>query len=326
MAVPPLLFKKDKVIFLRSTKASVKSGSGKSKGMSTDQAGYFFILPFFIVFLIFSIYPVIRTFYLSFTSYKGFGEPVFTGTANYVRVAGDPLFWQAFVNTLKMWGLNIVLQLGTALILTIVFNDIKYRMKGLSLFRALFYLPNLIACTSVAFLFKTLLDWKFGTFNQILMGMGLIDKSVNWLVGKPATAQVVVAVIGAWMWFGNSFILLMAGVQGINKDYFEAATIDGAGRWNIFARITMPLLKPIMLYVAITSLIGGLQLFDIPFLISGGEGKPDRALNTVVMYLYNMAFKNHQMGYAAAIAFVLFFIIVIFSIVSFKAMYGKKEK
>lgn len=287
--------------------------------------GALFCVPFVITFLTFSVYPVLRTLYLSFTSYKGYGKETFVGMSNYTRAVSDPLFWDAFRNTLKMWGLNIALQLGLALLLTIIFSDMKYKLKGLSIFRALFYLPNLIACTSVAFLFKTLLDWKFGSFNQILLQLGVIDQPVNWLLGNGSTAQSVVGVVGAWMWFGNSFIMLMAGVQGINKDYYEAATIDGAGRWTIFARITMPLLKPIMMYVAITSLIGGLQLFDIPYLISESQGKPGRSLFTAVFYLFNMAFPNHQMGYAAAIAFVLFAIIAVFSFIAFKLMNRKEE-
>ena len=117
----------------------------------------------------------------------------------------------------------------------------------------------------------------------------------------------------------------MAGVQGISKDYFEAATIDGAGRWTTFGKITLPLLKPILLYSAITSLIGGLQIFDIPFLITDGLGAPGGALNTVVMYLYNTAFKYNNIGYAAAIAYDLFFIIAIFSAFTFKSMYGSNK-
>lgn len=289
-----------------------------------DNLGWFFIAPFLVIFLIFNIYPVLRTLYLSFTNYSGFNQPEWIGLSNYTRVFKDKLFWEAFGNTLKIWGVNIVLQLGIAFLLTIVFSDIKYRIRGLSVFRALFYLPNLIAATSVAFLFKTLLDWKFGSVNQLLTGMGIVDAPVDWL-GTPTLLRLVVGVIGAWLWFGNSFIMLMAGVQGINGDYFEAAAIDGAGRWKTFSSITIPLLKPILLYVAITSLIGGLQLFDIPYLISLGNQKMTRSVNTAVMHLYNMAFKNRQIGYAGALAFILFFIIAICSVIVYRMMYAKEE-
>lgn len=294
------------------------------KRTDVNKNGYLFILPFLIVFVLFSIYPILRTLYLSFTNFNGFADPTFIGFENYSRLVKDQMFWKAFINTLKIWVINIVVQLGLAFILTIIFSDIKYKIKGLSIFRALFYLPNLIAATSVAFLFAALLDWQFGSVNQMLIKFGVINTKINWL-GQPGTATMVVALIGAWMWFGNSFIVLMAGVQGISKDYFESAYIDGAGRWTVFFKITVPLLKPILLYVAITSLIGGLQMFDIPFLITDGIGAPSGALNTSVMYLYNTAFRYNSVGYAAAIAYGLFFIIAIFSAFTFKSMYRSSK-
>ena len=301
----------------------------KTKKMrNINNAAYLFVLPFVIVFLIFSIYPVFRTLYLSFTDYKGFGDPSFVGVQNYIRVFTDKFFWKSLWNTVRMWGLNIVLQLGLAFLLTIIFSDIKYKMAGLPVFRAIYYLPNLIAATSVAFLFKTLLDWKYGSFNQMLMAMHLINAPVDWL-GQKSTAWVMISLIQAWMWFGNSFIVLMAGVQGINTDYFEAAAIDGAGRWQIFGRITLPLLRPILLYVAVTSLIGGLQLFDLPFLMNGvaggsTRGEPSGTLQTTVMYLYKFGFETNQVGYASAIAYTLFFIILFVSIMEFK-FFGKED-
>lgn len=305
----------------------VKIG-GNRKKRNVNRAAYYFIVPFIIAFLTFSVYPVFRTLYLSFTDFKGFGTPNFVGMDNYVRVVGDKFFWRAFQNTLRIWSVNIVLQLGIAFLLTIVFSDIKYRMKGLGFFRAIFYLPNIIAATSVAFLFKTLLDWRFGSINQIIASLGINTANpINWL-GSSSVAPYVVAVIGAWMWFGNSFIMLMAGVQGISRDYFEAAAIDGAGRWKTFSKITIPLLKPILLYVGITSLIGGLQIFDLPFLISGGTaGIPSGSLQTVIMYLYKFGFEigTHQVGYAAAIAYTLFAIILIVSIIQFRVMREKED-
>lgn len=303
-----------------------KNKTGLFSGVkNVNNCGYIFILPFLLIFIVFSIYPIFRTLYLSFTDFNGFGEANFIGGSNYTRLIGDKMFLSAFGNTLKIWGVNIVLQLGLAFLLTIIFSDMKYKIRGLSIFRAIFYLPNLIAATSVAFLFSSLLDWQYGSVNQILINMGIINTKINWL-GQPGTAQIVVGVIGSWMWFGNSFIVLMAGVQGIPQDYFEAAYIDGAGRWAVFKKITIPLLKPILLYVAITSLIGGLQIFDLPMLITDGIGSPDGALNTAVLYLYNMAFKYNNVGYAAAIAYGLFFIIAICSAFTFKSMYRTNKK
>ena len=304
-----------------------KTNVGKLKKRNLNRMAYLFVLPFVIVFLTFSVYPVFRTLYLSFTSYKGFGDAKWAGLANYIRVFKDKFFWKALGNTVKIWGVNIILQLGLAFLLTVIFSDIKYKIRGLGIFRAVYYLPNLIAATSVAFLFKTLLDWKYGSFNRLLLTLGVAKEQINWL-GSTSTAPYVISVIGAWMWFGNSFIMLMAGVQGIPTDYFEAAAIDGAGRWKVFAKITIPLLRPIMLYVFVTSLIGGLQLFDLPFLMNGNApntaGEPSGCLQTAVMYLYKFGFETHQVGYASAIAYTLFFIILIVSIIQFKTL-GREE-
>lgn len=304
----------------------------KKKGsiMNYNRIGNLFVLPFIIVFLIFNVYPVLRTLYLSFTTYPGYGEPQWCGLDNYIRAFGDKFFRQSLVNTACIWGVNIVLQLGLAFILMIIFSDIKYKMKGLRVFRIIYYLPNLIACTSVAFLFKTLLDWRYGTFNQLINSIynffGWSYNPIDWL-GSSDTAGVTIAVILSWMWFGNSFLMLMAGVQGIAKDYFEAAAIDGAGRWHVFWKITLPLIKPILLYVTITSMIGGIQMFDLPFLMSSKSSASYDSVQTAMMYLYKFGFTTGtmQVGYASAIAYILFMIILTLSIFQFK-MYNRKEK
>lgn len=296
-----------------------------TKKKNYNNMAYLFVLPFVIVFLIFSVYPVFRTLQLSFANYKGFGDIDYIGFKNYIRVLQDKYFWTALLNTIKIWGVNIVLQLGMAFLLTIVFSDIKFKIKGLGFFRAVYYLPNIIAATSVAFLFKTLLDWRYGTINQILAKVG-VDQPINWL-GQPFTARLSISLIQTWMWFGNSFIMLMAGVQGINKDYFEAASIDGAGRWKSFFYITLPLLRPILLYVTITSLIGGIQMFDLPFLIGTVNGEPLGATQTAIMYLYKFGFATRpkQVGYASAIAYILFLMILIISVIQFKVMNRKED-
>ena len=296
-----------------------------------NRAGYLFVLPFVIVFLIFNVYPVLRTLYLSFTNAKiaGVGKIQWVWFDNYIRVITDKFFWRALGNTLRICGVNIVLQLGLAFLLTIIFSDIKYKIKGLGIFRVIYYLPNLIAATSVAFLFKTLLDWRYGTFNQIIYQVfkffGKSYNPIDWL-GTAAHAGSTIAVISAWMWFGNSFIMLMAGVQGISKDYFEAAAIDGAGRWTVFGKITLPLLKPILLYVAITSLIGGLQMFDLPYLMADKASASYNSVQTAVMYLYKFGFETGttQTGYASAIAYILFLIILTVSVVQFK-LFNKED-
>ncbi|MBN8210198.1 sugar ABC transporter permease [Bacillus sp. NTK071] len=287
--------------------------------------GYAFIAPFWIIFLIFNIYPVALTFYYSFTNYSGSGTAEVVGLANYQRLIADSYFVEAFFNTWKIWGVNFALQIVIALILAAIFSDMRVKMKGLSFFRSIFYLPNLITVSSVALLFGILLDWQHGSLNMVLMNIGLISEPINWL-NEPASAQLSVSLILTWMWFGHSFIVVMAGVSGISTDFYEAALIDGANRWQTFTKITLPLLKPILLYIMITSLIGGLQLFDLPMLLTDGIGSPDGSLNTMVLYLYNQAFKYNNYGYAAAVAYGLFIITIIFSAIVFKSMYGNERK
>ncbi len=275
--------------------------------------GYMFITPFFLVFLVFNLYPIFYTLYLSFTFYKGIGDPAWIGWENYSRVLTDKFFWEAMVNTVRIWGVNIVLQLGLAFLLVMTFSDLKYKIKGLKAFRIIFYLPNLIAATSVALIFVKLLNRDYGVINTILFDLNLITESIPWL-DRTFLAQLSVSNIQTWMWFGNSFILFMAAVQAVNKETIESAIIDGANRFQIMSYIKLPLIKPILIYVMITGLIGGLQLFDIPLLITNGFGAPDNSLNTVILYLFNHAFFYRNYGYAASLAFVLFVVIVIISI------------
>ncbi|MBD5094634.1 MAG: sugar ABC transporter permease [Subdoligranulum sp.] len=297
--------------------------SKRSKLTAYNRWGYAFVAPFVIVFAIFNIYPVLRTLYLSFTDLKVVGDPNWVGLDNYVRVFTDKFFWRALGNTVRIWGVNIVLQLGLAFLLVIVFSNLNWKIKGLQQFRIIYYLPNLIAATSIAFLFQTLLDHRFGTFNVMLSGIyklfGATYNPIDWL-GSPNAAPYTIAVIQSWIWFGNSFLMLMASVQGISKDYFEAAAIDGAGTWTIFRRITLPLINPIMMYVAITSLIGGLQMFDLPYLMVNAATASYDDVQTVMMYLYKFGFTpgSIQTSYASAVAYALFLIILLVTLIQLK--------
>lgn len=296
----------------------------KQKSLTSyNRWGYAFVAPFVIVFLIFHIYPVIRTLYLSFTDLKVVGTGNWIWFDNYIRVFTDKFFWKALLNTIRIWGVNIVLQLGLAFLLVIIFTNMSLKIRGLHAFRIVYYLPNLIAATSIAFLFQTLLDQRFGTFNVMISGIcnlfGVAYQPIDWL-GSPATAPYVIAVIQSWIWFGNSFLMLMASVQSISKDYFEAARIDGANTWAIFKNITLPLINPIMMYVAMTSLIGGLQMFDLPYLMIKTNSTSYSSVETVMMYLYKFGFTTGsiQTGYASAVAYSLFIIIFGVTLVQMK--------
>lgn len=288
-----------------------------------DKIGYAFISPFFIVFFLFNLYPILFTIYLSTTRYKGYGPKVFTGLDNFKLIFKDPNVLDAFFNTIKIWGVNIFFQLFIALLLVLIFSDMTYKVKGLGFFRVVFYLPNLIAAASVSLIFVKLLDKDYGVVNQILFNLGWIDKAIGWLT-EPILAQMSVSGIQTWMWFGNSFILFMASVQAVSKETYEAASIDGAGRLQILRNVTIPSIKPILMYVMVTGLIGGLQLFDIPFLITDGKGFPEGSLNTMIVYIYNMAFVYKNYGYASALSFALFIVIMVFTVV-FTVMTNRSE-
>lgn len=290
---------------------------------SKERIGYAFISPFFLVFFIFNAYPILFTLYLSFTSYKGYGKKTFIWFDNFKLIFKDPNVVDAFFNTIKIWGVNIFFQIFLALLLVMVFSDITYKVKGLGFFRVVFYLPNLIAAASVSLIFVKLLDKDYGIVNQILFNLGWIDSAIGWLT-DPILAQMSVSGIQTWMWFGNSFILFMASVQAVSKETFEAASIDGAGRFQMLKNITIPSIKPILMYVMITGLIGGLQLFDIPFLITDGKGFPAGSLNTMIVYIYNMAFVYKNYGYASALSFALFIVIMIFTVI-FTFMTNRSE-
>lgn len=310
---------------------AVKEKRKRSKLTAYNNWGYFFVAPFVIVFLIFSVYPVLRTLYLSFTDLKVVGTPKWIWFDNYKRVFGDKFFWKALGNTMRIWIVNIVLQLGLAFLLMVIFSDVKYKMKGLRVFRIVYYLPNLIAATSIAFLFSTFFMYPYGDFNNMIAAVtdlfGKVFQRKDWL-GSSDSAGYVIAVIQSWMWFGNSFLMLMAGVQGISKDYFEAAAIDGAGRWTIFTKITLPLIRPILMYVAITSLIGGVQMFDLPYLMISPSTASYGKVQTAMMYLYKFGFTTGttQTGYASSIAYTMFLIILVASVVEFWLFNRKKEE
>ncbi|MDE7015884.1 MAG: sugar ABC transporter permease [Kineothrix sp.] len=285
--------------------------------------GLIFCLPFLATFLIFQFYPILYSLYLSFTYQENSRTFIFTGLDNYQDLLHDAVFWKSVANTWKIWLMCFIPQLVAALLLAVLLT--QYRIRGAGFFRAVFYLPNLVTAASVGVLFAALFDWQTGSVNGILQSLGLIEEKVNWM-GSPAFAQGITGFIQWWMWFGYSSILLTAGITAISQEIIDASVVDGANNWQRLYRITLPLLKPTLLYVLVTSLIGGMQIFDIPMTLTKGDGEPQKSLMTMVLYLYNMAFKNKDYSYGATISYGLFIIILLFSILFFKVLYGKKEE
>lgn len=288
------------------------------KKLSKENYGYLFITPFFLAFLIFSLYPIIYSFYISFQKWDGMSpEPIFIGLKNYSRLIIDPFFRETIANTFIMWGFNVVPQMVIALILAIILNN--QRLKGRDFFRAVYYLPNLVTPAAIGVLFVFLFDWKSGAINNMLIAAHLVTKetSYNWLIDGTAIRGIV-SFTQWWMWFGYSSIIFMAGLKNIPEELYEASKVDGASGWQNFWSITLPLLRPTILYSVLTSIIGGMQLFDIPNVIQATPLTNARPATTMVLYLYNTAFQNNNYGYGATIGYGLFVIILIFAVGSFK--------
>ena len=287
----------------------------RKSGVSYAKWGYIFILPFFITYFIFTLTPQIMTIYNSFfenyrNGLKQIG-PNFVGLRNYVALftpdkSGTVGMLKYFGNTLILWVMGAVPQVVIALLLAVFFTSYRLNIKGQQFFKTVIYMPNLIMAAAFSMLFFTLFS-TVGPVNQILLAHGIVEKSVNFL-GLKVSVRILISLMNFLMWFGNTTILLMAGIQGIDQNMFEAAEIDGANSLQVFFRVTLPLLAPILIYTVITAMIGGLQMFDVPQVLTNGKGTPDRASMTMVMYLNNYLGTSKNYGMAGAISVVLFIV------------------
>ena len=287
----------------------------RKSGVSYAKWGYIFILPFFITYFIFTLTPQIMTIYNSFfenyrNGLKQIG-PNFVGLRNYVALftpdkSGTIGMLKYFGNTLILWVMGAVPQVVIALLLAVFFTSYRLNIKGQQFFKTVIYMPNLIMAAAFSMLFFTLFS-TVGPVNQILLAHGIVEKSVNFL-GLKVSVRILISLMNFLMWFGNTTILLMAGIQGIDQNMFEAAEIDGANSLQVFFRVTLPLLMPILVYTVITAMIGGLQMFDVPQVLTNGKGVPDRASMTMVMYLNNYLGTSKNYGMAGAISVVLFIV------------------
>ncbi len=282
--------------------------------------GYYFLIPFVVVFTIFQLIPLCSTIYNSFFEHyfkNGLTEvgPRFLGLENYKTLFTNGDLFKYFGNTMIMWIAGFIPQILVSLLLAASFSDPSLRLKGRPFFQSVIYLPNLIMASAFAMLFFTLFS-DSGPINSMLLSMGAIDEPYKFL-SHTGSARALVAFMNFLMWFGNTTILLLAGMLGIDTSYFEAAEVDGANATQIFFKITLPILRPILIFVMITSLIGGLQMFDVPQILTNGEGSPVRTTMTLIMYLNKHLYsKNYGMG--GALSVLLFIITGILSIIVFK--------
>ena len=289
------------------------------KAVSYNRWGYIFLIPFVVVYLIFQLIPLISTIYNSFFENYRSGltqiGPNFVGLDNYVKLFQDGSIWIYFKNTMIMWVMGFVPQILVSLLLGAWFSNPSLRLKGKRFFKTVIYLPNLIMASAFAMLFFTLFS-DGGPINTMLIQAGILKEAYSFF-SHAWSARTLVALLNFLMWFGNTTILLMAGMMGIDPTLYEAAEVDGATASQIFCRITLPLLRPILIYVMITSLIGGMQMFDVPQILTNGTGDPMRSTMTLIMYLNKHLYsKNYGMG--GALSVFLFVITGLLSLIVFR--------
>lgn len=296
------------------------------KHVSYARFGYYFILPFFLVYFLFSLYPLMNTF--KFSVYKNTAQevnhyaPEYVGLDNFKALLIEPSegddnyfrakgvyteFTDAVKNTMKIWLVNFIPQIVFSLLLAVWFSDAKLKIKGKGFFKVVMYMPNIITAASVAALALRLFgDTELSVINGLLMRWGVVDEPILFLT-TDATKRLIISGVQAWMWFGNTMILLIAGIAGINPSLYEAANIDGANSSQVFFKITLPLLRPILVFTLITSMIGGLQMYDIPYLMNTGTVL-SRGTRTIAIFIYTyyMGALPQDTGHAGAASVILF--------------------
>ena len=282
--------------------------------------GYIFLIPFVVVFIIFQLIPLISTIYNSFFEHyfkNGLTEvgPTFIGIQNYATLFSSGDLPKYLGNTMIMWIIGFIPQILLSLLLGAWFSDPSLRLKHQQFFKTVIYLPNLIMASAFAMLFFTLFS-DGGPINSLLMQMGILSEPYKFL-SHAGSARSLVGFMNFLMWFGNTTILLLAGMLGIDTSLYEAAEVDGATSTQVFFRITLPLLRPILVYVMVTSLIGGLQMYDVPQILTNGQGDPARTTMTLIMYLNKHLYsKNYGLG--GALSVILFIVTGILSVIVFK--------
>lgn len=308
------------------------------KSFSYAKYGYIFSIPFIIIYLIFHLYPTIYTAVLGFTDCKGLGNTNWHFLKqgeiwkNFDTILKNPSFKVSLKNTLKIWTMNFIPQITLALLLSAWFTSRRNKIRGQGFFKVVFYMPNIITAATVAVLFAQLFGYPRGPANDLLTkGISIgswqiikpaLEKAHNFTVDK-AGSQYIVAFIQFWQWYGYTMIILISGILGINPEIFEAAEIDGASDAQIFFRVTLPNLRTILIYTLITSMIGGLNMYDIPKLYLNGG--PDNATTTTNVFIWKQAFSGSYLyARAAAASMIMFAIIAVCSVFVFFLMRERK--
>jgi multiple sugar transport system permease protein len=273
-------------------------------------AGYLFILPNFLGFLAFSLLPIGFAFYIAFTEWSLANPPVFVGLQNFVALNNDPLFWKTLINTLYYTFVSVPVEVFVAFWLAVLMNR---KMRGTIIFRTLYFLPQITLTVAAAVIWSWLYHPELGLFNYLLGLVGIDGPS--WLQST-AWAMPALIIMGNWQSIGFAMLVLLAGLQGIPEELYEAAEIDGAHGGQRLRYITLPMLTPTIFFVVVTSLIGAFQGFDQFYIMTNGG--PAKATTTLVLYIYQNGFTFFKMGYGATLAFILFLSILLVTLIQWQ--------
>jgi len=269
---------------------------------------YLFICPFFIQFAVFSLYPLVWAFLLSFQRWSGFGNAVWVGLDNYRAIVQEDVFTQALVNTLEFTAILVPTGILLALFFAVLLNINDLRGRGT--FRTIYFLPFITSSIIVGIVFKMLLDDTFGWVNGLLKLVGI--GAISWL-RTPIWAKISVILLTHWQGMGVNILIMLGGLQAIQREIYEAAEIDGASPWQKFWRVTLPLMKPVVLFVTIIGTIGVLNMFNQPFILTNGG--PENSTTTLTFRLYVLAFRTIRFGDAAALGFIIGVIVLVISMI-----------
>jgi cellobiose transport system permease protein len=285
------------------SKSSLRAGEGR--------LAFFAISPFYFLYLIFGIFPILYTSYMAVFAWDPLGPKIFIGLDNFANLFADEVLWKALRNTMSIWVLGTLPQLALALYLATILN--RNRLRFSNFWRAAILIPNVTSVLAIAVIFSSLYGRDFGLINYALHFFG-IDK-IDWMNGT-LTSHFEIATMIIWRWTGYNALIYLAAMQSIPKELYESASLDGATGWQQFKYVTLPGIRNVMIFTITMSTIGGLQTFNEPYILGGVTGGNDKQFYTLAMFLYEEAFRKFQFGYGAAIGIFIFFCVVIFALIN----------
>ena len=274
--------------------------------------GYLMIAPLTVGLGIFYFYPFFKVFYDSFHVVGAFNKTSWAGISNYTTMFKDPVMWSTLWNTLRYVIVIVPFTLALSILIAALLNT---NIKGRSVFRVIYFIPAITMSAAISMIWRWIFNSDFGILNFVLSKFGI--PSVQWL-SDPHTAWITISIVAVWMNVGYEMIILLAGMQGISRTYYESASLDGAGRFQQFRKITLPLLTPTIFFVLITTLISTFQIFDVIYMMINSKSLAKEASQSIVLYFYRNAFEYSKKGYASAIAIFLFLIIMLITVFQMK--------